>query len=91
VPGTLYDSGNGWPVADFADRGHDVPGALVDLDPADLDDALALLDVIEGTVAGLLRRIVVTTRDGVSAWSYHWPGSTAGMRRIERWDAVDER
>ena len=78
-------------MADFADRDHDLPGVLVDLDPAALDDALALLDVIEGTVAGLLRRIVVTTTDGVQAWAYHWPGPTTAMRRIERWDAVDER
>jgi gamma-glutamylcyclotransferase (GGCT)/AIG2-like uncharacterized protein YtfP len=91
VPGALYDSGNGWPVADFADRYHDVPGALVDLDPATLDDAFALLDDIEGTVAGLLQRIVVTTTDGVEAWSYHWPGPTIAMRRVARWDAVEEQ
>jgi gamma-glutamylcyclotransferase (GGCT)/AIG2-like uncharacterized protein YtfP len=91
VPGTLYDSGHGWPVVDFADRDHDVPGLLVDLDPDSLDDALALLDHVEGTVTDLIRRIVVTTSDDVAAWSYHWCGSTAGMRRIARWDATDER
>jgi gamma-glutamylcyclotransferase (GGCT)/AIG2-like uncharacterized protein YtfP len=91
VPGTLYDSGYGWPVVDFADHDHDVPGVLVDLDPDSLDGALALLDDVEGTVVDLLRRIVVTTNDGVDAWSYHWPGPTTGMRRIERWDAVDEQ
>jgi gamma-glutamylcyclotransferase (GGCT)/AIG2-like uncharacterized protein YtfP len=91
VPGTLYDSGNGWPVVDFAARDHDVPGVLVDLDPGSLDEALGLLDHVEGTVTDLLRRIVVTTRDGLSAWAYHWPGATSGMRRIDRWDPTDER
>jgi gamma-glutamylcyclotransferase (GGCT)/AIG2-like uncharacterized protein YtfP len=91
VPGTLYDSGNGWPVVDFATRDHLVPGVLVDLDVESLADALNLLDHVEGTVLDLLRRIVVTTRDGVAAWAYHWPGATTGMRRIDRWDAIDER
>jgi gamma-glutamylcyclotransferase (GGCT)/AIG2-like uncharacterized protein YtfP len=91
VRGALYDSGNGWPVVDFEAEDHDVPGVLVDLDAQRLDDALALLDRVEGTVTDLLRRVVVTTIDGISAWSYHWPGSTVGMRRIARWDVIDER
>ncbi len=91
VPGTLYDSGNGWPVVDFAARDHDVPGVLVDLDPCSLDEALSLLDHVEGTVTDLLRRVVVTTRDGLAAWAYHWPGATSGMRRIGRWDPTEER
>jgi gamma-glutamylcyclotransferase (GGCT)/AIG2-like uncharacterized protein YtfP len=91
VRGTLYDSGDGWPVVDFEADDHDVPGVLVDLDAERLDDALALLDRIEGVVTDLLRRVVVTTTDGASAWSYHWPGSTVGMRRIARWEGIGER
>jgi gamma-glutamylcyclotransferase (GGCT)/AIG2-like uncharacterized protein YtfP len=93
VPGSLHDTGNGWPVAVFDAEGGDVPGVLVDLnpDPGRLDEVLALLDEIEGTVAGLLRRIVVATTDGVTTWAYHWPSSTDGMRPIRRWDSVDER
>jgi gamma-glutamylcyclotransferase (GGCT)/AIG2-like uncharacterized protein YtfP len=92
VPGVLYDSGNGWPVAVFGgDPTGDVPGVLVDLDPDRLDDALELLDRIEGVVTDLLRRVVVTTTDQAAAWAYHWPGSTAGMRRIKSWDAPVER
>ena len=34
VPGTLHDTGNGWPVAVFEPGDGDVPGVLVDLDPA---------------------------------------------------------
>jgi gamma-glutamylcyclotransferase (GGCT)/AIG2-like uncharacterized protein YtfP len=91
VPGTLYDTGNGWPVAVFDPGELEVPGVLVDLDPDRVDEALALLDRIEGTVAGLLLRVAVATTDGAAAWAYHWPSATAGMRRISRWDSVDER
>ena len=91
VRGTLYDSGHGWPVVDFEAVDHDVPGVLVDLDPVQLTAALVLLDRVEGTVADLMRRVVVTTTDGTPAWSYHWPGTTTGMRRIDRWDALEER
>jgi gamma-glutamylcyclotransferase (GGCT)/AIG2-like uncharacterized protein YtfP len=92
VPGVLYDSGNGWPVAVLdGDPTGDVPGVLVDLDPDRLEDALDLLDRIEGVVTDLLRRVVVTTTEATAAWAYHWPGTTAGMRRIARWDAPVER
>jgi gamma-glutamylcyclotransferase (GGCT)/AIG2-like uncharacterized protein YtfP len=91
-PGRLYDSGHGWPIAVFdgATPG-DVPGVLVDLDRHRLDDALERLDRVEGAVTDLLRRVVVTTTDHQAAWAYHWPGTTVGMRRIDRWDAPDER
>jgi gamma-glutamylcyclotransferase (GGCT)/AIG2-like uncharacterized protein YtfP len=91
VPGTLHDTGNGWPIAVFDSGDDDVPGVLVDLDRDRLDEVLALLDRIEGTVAGLLVRVVVTTTDGATAWAYHWPSATTGMRRISHWDSVDER
>jgi gamma-glutamylcyclotransferase (GGCT)/AIG2-like uncharacterized protein YtfP len=92
VPGVLYDSGNGWPVAVFAgDPTGDVPGVLVDLDLDRLADALDLLDRIEGVVTGILRRVVVTTTEQAVAWAYHWPASTDGMHRIDRWDATVER
>ena len=92
MPGVLYDSGNGWPVAVFGgDPPGDVPGVLVDLDPDRLDDALDLLDRIEGVVTDLLRRVVVTTTDQAAAWAYHWPGTTVSMQPIDRWDTTDER
>jgi gamma-glutamylcyclotransferase (GGCT)/AIG2-like uncharacterized protein YtfP len=92
VPGVLYDSGNGWPLAVFGgDPPGEVPGVLVDLDPDRLGDALDLLDRIEGAVTDLLRRVVVTTTAEATAWAYHWPATTAGMRRITRWDAPVER
>jgi gamma-glutamylcyclotransferase (GGCT)/AIG2-like uncharacterized protein YtfP len=92
VPGVLYDSGHGWPVAVFdGDPTGDVPGVLVDLDPDRLERALDLLDRIEGVVTGVLRRVLVTTTEQAVAWAYHWPASTDGMRRIDRWDAPVER
>jgi gamma-glutamylcyclotransferase (GGCT)/AIG2-like uncharacterized protein YtfP len=91
VHGLLYDSGNGWPVAVFDPVGREIPGVLVDLLPERVPEALELLDDVEGTVSGLLHRVVVSTVDGATAWSYHWPGATAAMRPIDRWDHTDER
>jgi gamma-glutamylcyclotransferase (GGCT)/AIG2-like uncharacterized protein YtfP len=91
VRGLLYDSGNGWPVAVFEAVDREIPGVLLDLVPDRVHEALELLDGIEGTVSGLLHRVVVSTVDGATAWSYHWPGATAAMRAIDRWDATDER
>ena len=86
VPGTIFDSGCGWPVAVFADGDAVVPGVLVDLDPSVLDTALPVLDEVEDTATDKLRRIVVTTSDGTTAWAYHCPHAVDGMTPIERWD-----
>jgi gamma-glutamylcyclotransferase (GGCT)/AIG2-like uncharacterized protein YtfP len=91
VRGLLYDSGNGWPVAVFDPVDREVPGVLVDLAPERVPAALELLDDVEGAVSGLLHRVVVSTVDGATAWSYHWPGTTASMEPIDRWDTTDER
>ncbi|MGH3463334.1 MAG: gamma-glutamylcyclotransferase, partial [Kribbellaceae bacterium] len=40
VTGQLYDTGRGYPCALF-DRPGSIPGAIVELDPAQLDAALA--------------------------------------------------
>lgn len=87
VRGTIYDSGAGWPVAVFADGDADVPGVLVELDPARLAEALAILDEVEGTASDTLRRIVVTTTDGTDAWAYHHPSSVDRFTRIDAWHA----
>jgi gamma-glutamylcyclotransferase (GGCT)/AIG2-like uncharacterized protein YtfP len=91
VPGRLYDSGFGWPVAVFDDGPTLVPGTLIDLDPGRLVDALEILDAVEATATDLMARIEVTTRDGARAWSYTCVGSTAGMTSIARWTSPDER
>lgn len=91
VPGMLYDSGSGWPVAVFGAVERTVPGTLIELDPGRLTAALARIDEIERTATDLLCRIVVTTVDGVEAWTYDCARPTAGFSPIERWDRTDER
>jgi gamma-glutamylcyclotransferase (GGCT)/AIG2-like uncharacterized protein YtfP len=91
VPGRIYDSGYGWPVAVF-DGSHDlVPGTIIDLDPVRSADAIELLDEVEATATDLLRRIVVTTTAGEQAWAYHCDHPTSAMTRIVAWNRPDER
>ena len=93
VPGLLFDSGYGWPVATFvaAAAGAVVPGTLVDLRPDRLGEALVVLDEVEATATDLLVRIAVTTTDGAAAWAYDCRRPEPHMRRIERWTSTDER
>lgn len=69
--GVLYDTGRGYPAARF-DRPGTVVGHRYRLTPARQHQALTVLDEVEGTVAGLYRRIVITTAAGVRAWSYEY-------------------
>jgi gamma-glutamylcyclotransferase (GGCT)/AIG2-like uncharacterized protein YtfP len=91
VPGALFDSGYGWPVAVFDGSPAEVPGTLVELDRERLAEALALLDEVEASATDLLVRVVVTTTDGTPAWAYHCTRPTDGMTPIARWDSPEER
>jgi gamma-glutamylcyclotransferase (GGCT)/AIG2-like uncharacterized protein YtfP len=92
VPGALFDSGYGWPVASFGSAGAGpVPGTLVDLDPERAVEALAVTDDVEATATDLLVRVAVTTVDGRVAWAYHCAVPEPGMLRIDRWTSTDER
>jgi gamma-glutamylcyclotransferase (GGCT)/AIG2-like uncharacterized protein YtfP len=87
VPGTLYDTGLGYPALVLAgDR--PVPGWLLGLSeraPTLLDH----LDVVEGPH---YRRTDVTTLDGVRALTYAYVGDPAGFTVLEGpWDRDDER
>jgi gamma-glutamylcyclotransferase (GGCT)/AIG2-like uncharacterized protein YtfP len=88
--GRLYDSGHGWPVAVFGSGGV-IPGVLVEIEPMLVDEALPILDEVEHTATDTLRRIEVTTVDGVRTWAYHCAHSTDGFVPIERWVDQDER
>ena len=89
--GLLFDSGYGWPAAVFdPEATARVPGVVVSLRPDSLDEALATLDDIEGVAGGLFERIVIEV-DDQPCWAYHWPGSTAGFRRIARWPPEVQR
>lgn len=91
VPGALYDTGRGWPVAVFAGgsggTGH-VPGCLVELDAGRLAACLVLIDGVEETETDELRRIEIVTTSGEPAWAYHFTPSPAGYTRIATWEAV---
>lgn len=85
APGRLFDTGYGWPAAVFDRRAADrVPGVIVGLHPASTDEALAILDDVEGVGSGLFRRVLVDV-EGRPCWSYHWPGSIGDFRRITLW------
>ncbi len=88
APGRLYDTGLGYPAAVFgrstdgpvADDAVDaagervVAGRTMPLLESSLGRALAVLDEVEGTVAGLYERIVVRTGRGHDAWAYRYGG-----------------
>ena len=60
VPGTLYDTGQGYPAAAFGGDSLIVGRSFVLVDDR-LAEALTVLDEIEGAVAGLYRRVEVVT------------------------------
>lgn len=78
IHGRLWDTPHGWPAVTLR-AGESVPGVLVGLRPASLQEALARLDEVEGCAAGLFERVEVVTTDGVRCWTYVWPGSTEGF------------
>ena len=73
--GTLYDTGNGYPAARF-DRAGTIHGRLYPLRVDRLDEALQLLDEVEGAVVDLFRRVAITTASGATAWAYQYGGET---------------
>ena len=75
VSGRVYDTGLGYPAALF-DRVGVIHGFLFRLDPAQLREALSLLDEIEGAVDGLYHRVRVTTAMGVQAHAYQYGGTS---------------
>ena len=75
VDGQLFDTGCGYPAAVFAARaepGSTIVGRRFTLRPDRIDEALAVLDTEESSVAGLYSRVVVTTHAGVAAWAYEY-------------------
>ncbi len=73
VPGTLYNTGNGYPAARFDGPGS-IRGRIYELDADRLDEALRLLDEVEGAVLDLFHRVAVTTSAGLEAWAYEYCG-----------------
>lgn len=91
VPGWLYDTGRGYPAARFAWDPADasaphVHGLAFPLRPERVDEALRVLDEVEGAVAGLYRRVVVELVGGGRASAYEY-GAGLDLRLIAsgRW------
>ena len=78
VSGRIYDTGLGYPAALF-DRVGIIHGFRFRLDPAQLLDALSLLDEIEGAVEGLYHRVQVTTSMGAQVHAYQYGGTPEGL------------
>jgi gamma-glutamylcyclotransferase (GGCT)/AIG2-like uncharacterized protein YtfP len=78
--GLLWDTGRGYPAVRFLERGGEVPGVLVILDPARSAEAVELLDEIEEE-GRLYRRVEVVTSAG-PAFAYEWLGPTDGLRPL---------
>jgi gamma-glutamylcyclotransferase (GGCT)/AIG2-like uncharacterized protein YtfP len=78
VDGQLFDTGLGYPAALFGpDPGgmlQAIRGRRYELHTHRLDEALCVLDEEESSVAGLYRRVLVTTRAGRTAWAYEYGG-----------------
>ena len=78
VSGRIYDTGLGYPAALF-DRVGIIHGFRFRLDPAQLLDALSLLDEIEGAVEGLYHRVQVTTAIGAQVHACQYGGTPEGL------------
>lgn len=79
LPGTLYDTGLGYPALRLGD-GPGVSGWVVEL--ARPAAALAELDEYEGTEYSR-RRVVLP--GGTQTWTYVWVNSTEGLRMLTAW------
>lgn len=67
--GDVYDTGLDYPAAIFGGAGT-IAGRTYELRADLIDEALAVLDLEEDTVAGLYRRVRVVTGRGTDAWAY---------------------
>jgi gamma-glutamylcyclotransferase (GGCT)/AIG2-like uncharacterized protein YtfP len=81
VPGRLWQTPYGWPA--MTDGTDPVPGVVVPLRQGDVEDALSLLDEIEGVGTGLFRREEVTVSGVPVCWTYRWPTSTEDFEPVD--------
>ena len=84
VKGHLYRTPYGWPAAVMGGAPGRVAGVVVPLSIATADQALEILDAVEGVASGLFTRVGIVTESGTSCWTYHWPGDIDGFVEIER-------
>ena len=86
VPGRIWDTGRDFPAARFGgDRV--IRGVLLHLKPGMEDDAIRLLDEVEGEF--LYQRVEVRTTDGRPAVAYEWLGATESFAELDdSWTGV---
>jgi gamma-glutamylcyclotransferase (GGCT)/AIG2-like uncharacterized protein YtfP len=89
VDGSLYDTGNDYPAARFG-TGGTIRGEVFEIAAARLDACLSHMDEVEGTVAGLYRRLALTTVAGVAVWAYEY-GEGLGLTPILSGDWLEHR
>ena len=88
VTGRLYDTGRDYPAARFDQPGL-IHGQVFALRSARADEALGVIDRVEGGVEGAYHRIEVRTSEGLSVWAYQFGGSTEGLVDLNgRWTGV---
>lgn len=89
VDGTLYDTGQDYPAARFG-TGDTIRGEVFAIRDDRLDACLEHMDVVEGTVAGLYRRMALTTVAGRAVWAYEY-GDGLGLTPIPSGDWLRHR
>lgn len=87
APGQVFDTGLDYPAAIFGGDGR-ILGRTYVLRAERLDEALSVLDEEEDTVAGLYRRVRVTTGLGIAAWAYSY-GTGLELTLIPSGDWLD--
>jgi gamma-glutamylcyclotransferase (GGCT)/AIG2-like uncharacterized protein YtfP len=85
--GDVYDTGLHYPAAIFGGSGT-IVGRTYELRTDRIDEALAVLDYEEDTVAGLYQRVRVMTGRGTDAWAYAY-GTGLDLTRIPSGDWFD--
>jgi gamma-glutamylcyclotransferase (GGCT)/AIG2-like uncharacterized protein YtfP len=87
--GAVYDTDHGYPAARF-DVAGTIHGRVYSLRAERLEEALQLLDEVEGAVVDLFRRVEIRTATGVDAWAYEYCGDTQ-FTRIDSGNWLDTR
>lgn len=75
IEGRLFDTGLDYPAAivnERAEPGGTIVGRTYPLLASSIEQALAVLDAEEETVAGMYRRVVVTTGTRTTAFAYEY-------------------
>lgn len=89
VDGTLYDTGRDYPAARFG-TGGTIRGEVFAIRDDRLAECLEHMDVVEGTVAGLYRRLALVTIAGRAVWAYEY-GEGLGLTPIPSGDWLQHR